>query len=214
MENIIEIVNNKSDVAEKPQRKWLTADEVYIQDINGKLWKTEDWDGSVNPNAIAVITPQHKFRIALIRISFPIAMSRSDKDKWEKYLSGTSQSNAQVDYNGVTNTQLIVTKCQSSTEYAAGACNAYIFPDGSKGYLPALGELLLAYQNKEAIAAALSACGGIALSDGYYWSSTFFGVSGGMNRNCWWGLNWYNGAVSYHLWHYDLYVRAFAPLEI
>ena len=213
MENITEAIKNKADAAEKPQHQWLTVDGVYIQDINGKLWKAEEWNDSVKANAVAIITPEHNFRIALK--NSPITSIQS-RDIFRMDITPTSvfdRKAAKADFNGVNNTQEII-KMQALPIYAAGACNEYTFPDGTtKGYLPSLGELNLAYQNKDAVDSALSACGGTALEDGYYWSSTFFGVSGGMNRNCWWGLNWYNGAVSYHLWHYDLYVRAFAPFE-
>lgn len=208
----------KSDAAKKKTNavKKDTAtvkNGVYIQDVNGKLWKTADWDGSVKPNAIAVITPQHKFRIALK--NSPITSIQSRDIVRVDIMMSTSihdTNAAYADFNGVNNTQEMI-KMQALPIYAAGACNAYIFPDGSKGYLPALGELNLAYQNKDAVDSALSACGGTALEDGYYWSSTFYGICGGMNRNCWWSLNWYNGAVNYHLWHYIHHVRPFALFE-
>ena len=186
---------------------------VYIQDVNGKLWKTEDWDDSVKPNAIAVITPKHKFRIALAQISFPIAMNNNYDDPWENTLAGaTNLTTAEADYNGASNTEQILT-LQPSTRYAAGWCNSYAFPDGvTKGYLPALGELYLAYQNKAAVDAALAKCGGTAFSkDNFYWSSTFYGVDSNY-RFCWL-LYWYDGDVDYNYLDYNYCVRAFAPFE-
>ena len=135
-------------------------------------------------------------------------MSANYNDPWETYLPGTTDSTvAKTDYNGVTNTQNIVTKCQSATTYAAGWCNAYTFPDGvTKGYLPAAGELYLTYQNKTAIDAALSACGGTALVSAH-WSSTFYGTKGSY-RYCW-ALDWDDGRVIYGYLNDDGYVRAF-----
>ena len=141
-------------------------------------------------------------------------MNPNYTDPWETYLSGTTNAGttdstvALTDYNGAVNTQLIVEKCQSSTEYAAGACNAYTFPDGTtKGYLPSLGELNLAYQNKAAIDKVLAACGGTVFASGYHWSSTFYG-SNGDYRFCW-RLYWSDGIVNYFTLEYSHYVRAF-----
>ena len=132
-----------------------------------------------------------------------------DDGPWEKYLTGDSDKyTAQLDYNGAAHTQIIVTRCQSSTDYAAGWCNAYTFPDGkTKGYLPALGELYLAYQNKSAIDAALAKCGGTALVSNYYWTSTFWGQYSEWNR--FWMLNWSNGDFDYTSVDVNFYVRAF-----
>ena len=207
----------KTHAVKKESKSASTAsvkNGVYIQDVNGKLWKTEDWDGSVKPNAIAVITPQHKFRIALTQISSAMSMSYSLDDPWEIYLSGTNQTTAKADYNGAVNTQLIVTKYQSSTTYAAGACNAYTFPDGTtKGYLPALGELYLAYNNIDTINSALSACGGTTIPlNAYHWSSTFYGSRG--RYRCCWILRLIDGFVYDNSLLSNRYVRAFATFEI
>ena len=192
-----------------------TENGVYIESVEHKFYLTNDWDTANTANSIAVVTDAHKFRMALkgpSLLSMPI--SSNDGDPWEIYLSGTTNSGitdrtvAKTDYSGAVNTQLIIEKCQPSSGYAAGWCNAYTFPDGvTKGYLPALGELYLAYQNKSAINAALSACGGIALSNGSHWSSTFYGVNGS-HHDCWM-LYWSDGLVKYGGLVSSLYVRAF-----
>ena len=195
-----------------------TENGVWIETIEHKYYLSDDWDSedNANVNSIAVVTDAHKFRIALQDASSIMQMSAKYTDPWEKYLSGTTNagvSNSTValtDYSGATNTQLIVTKCQSSTNYAAGWCNAYTFPDGSKGYLPSLGELNLAYQNKAAVDAALTKCGGTALPSSTYWSSTFWGLSGS-RRSCWF-LEWRDGGVNYSRLGSYGYVRAFGAL--
>ena len=197
-----------------------TENGVWIETIGHKYCLPDDWDSLNTANSIAVVTDAHKFRIALQDASSRMKMSNHFMDPWDTYLSGTTNSGitnetvALTDYSGATNTQLIVTKCQSSTEYAAGWCNAYTFPDGSKGYLPSLGELNLALQNNAAVDAALTKCGGTALGYNWYWSSTFGGVRGGVNRNTCWELYWddYNGVRQDYL-HYDYPVRAFGALE-
>ena len=187
-------------------------DGVYIPDVNGKLWKTEDWDYSVKANAIAVITPEHKFLIALREVL--LAMHSNGDDAWEDVLHAYyGPEEAITDYDGVGNTKMIVDKLQASSDYAAGWCAAYTFPDGTtKGYLPALGELYLAYQNKKAIDAALLVCGGFSFTENKYLSSTFFG-SDGFYRG-FWRVKWRDGFLwSFNLFH-EIYVRPFAPLEI
>lgn len=210
----------KTAVAEMPKRKWLGIYEldnykggdtaVYIQDINGNFWNVSDWDGSIEPNAIAVIAPEHKFLMALNGSAK--AMSKSYGDMWEHTVASMPCSKgAKTDYNGAYNTQRILS-VQTAERYAAGWCNAYIFPDGTtNGYLPALGELYLAYQHKAEIDAALEKCGGVAMERNYYWSSTFVGSDNGY-RKCW-ELKWSTGDVSYYELHMGRFVRPFAPLE-
>ena len=191
-------------------------DGAYIEDKDYGLYAYQTWSSgnNANANSVVVASANHSCRIALTQISSSMAMNPNYTDPWETYLSGTTNAGttdstvALTDYNGAVNTQLIVEKCQSSTEYAAGACNAYTFPDGTtKGYLPSLGELNLAYQNKAAIDKVLAACGGTVFASGYHWSSTFYG-SDGNNRGCW-ILRWSVGNVyDYYLTSY-YYVRAF-----
>ena len=172
---------------------------VFIQDTNGKLWKTEEWEVakwkySAEPNAVAVIAKETKFLIALSQQQL-MTLSNSFATPFEEYMTGTlDKTKAKSDYDGMGNTERMLL-AQPSSDYAAGYCNAFTFPDGkTKGYLPSLGQLNLAYQNKAAVDAALAACGGTAMncSTGcYYWSSTFCGYYGIDDcRRCWmfdWG---------------------------
>ena len=182
---------------------------VFIQDIKGNLWKTEEWDGSVKPNAIAVIADKAKFLIALTQPSL-MPISSGFGDSLEGYMTAIPSSEAaEADDDGEGNTARIM-EMQPSTEYAAGYCNAFTFPDGkTRGYLPSLGQLRLAYQNKAAIATALSKCGGTAMNTScYYWSSTFWGVNCS-HRLCWL-LYWSDGNVYYGSLFFGRCVRPFA----
>ena len=192
---------------ESPQ---TSTNGVFIQDVKGKLWKTLDWDGSVKPNAIAVIADESKFLIALCE--FDLRISDSSRTEFDRYMFSTSCSNLAIsDYNGAENTANIL-KTQSSTEYAAGYCNALIFPDGNtKGFLPSLGQLNLAYQNKSAVATALSKCGGTAMANYYHWSSSFWGVDD-IYRFCW-TLRWSDGKVDSDSLYNRCHVRPFADLS-
>ena len=194
-----------------------TENGVYIESVDHEFYLTDNWDSANTANSIAVVADEHKFRIALTQRASTMTMNPNAIDPWETYLSGTTNSGtadstvAKKDYNGATNTHLIVTKCQSSTGYAAGWCDAYTFPDGSKGYLPAVGELYLASQNMEAINAALTKCGGTAFGGNYYWSSTFYGMYG-FGRYCW-NLHRSGDGVDYDSLVGRCYVRAFSALE-
>ena len=108
------------------RKQQVPSEGVYIQDVNGKLWKTEDWDNSAKPNAVAVIAKEDKFLIALVEPLSRMSISLS-YTALEKYMATTSSSaEAKADYNGVGNTANIL-KMMLSTDCAAGYCNAFIF---------------------------------------------------------------------------------------
>ena len=82
---------------------------VFIQDVNGNLWNTEDWDGSVSPNAVAVISKRCRFLIALHdvfgqekRIADNTMESLEDMMTTFKW-----RFQAKRDYNGKENTENI-----------------------------------------------------------------------------------------------------------
>lgn len=188
-----------------------TSEGVFIQDVNGNLWKTKDWDGSAAPNAIAVIADESKFLIALVQSE--LQMSIVCQTELDRYMFGTSCRKLAIsDYDGVGNTANIL-KLISSTDYAAGYCNSFTFPNGkTKGYLPSLGQLKLAYKNKGEIEVALNKCGGTAMEQSSpFWSSTFWGVYGSITRSCWL-FYWGTGGVSFGPLSVNYYVRPFADL--
>ena len=183
---------------------------VGIEATDGYIYAADNWPSNKTANSIIVVSDAAKFRIALIEAPSTMAMSSYYADPLENYMTAISdQTAAKADYNGSGNTANIM-KLQSSTSYAAGYCNAFTFPDGkTKGFLPSLGQLNLAYQNKAAVDAALSACGGTLMNIYYHWSSTFWGVNGNY-RYCW-ILGWSDGTVYYDSYvSSSRYVRPFA----
>ena len=190
---------------------------VYIQDINGNLWKTKDWDGSAKPNAIAVVTHEHSFRIALEQKKEIMPISMTGFDGKSKLTKGIRIIDAcEVNYDGLNNTNMILMH-EPKKVYAAGYCQAYIFPDGiTHGYLPALGELRLAYMFKDKVEEALKACGGDSMDVGadYHWSSTFCGteeMATGVKRSCYRAFSLARGWTRYFYPSAHEYVRPFAP---
>lgn len=182
---------------------------VFIEATNGMLYTSSEWSSSKTANSIVVAGNGVSFRMAVTQAPSAMPISSSYTDPLENYMTGISDATAaKADYNGSGNTANII-KMQPSTDYAAGYCNAFTFPDGkTKGFLPSLGQLNLAYQNKAAVDAALSKCGGTAMTNDYYWSSTFWGVDG--NYRICWRLNWSDGYVNYNGLNSNYYVRPFA----
>ena len=185
---------------------------IYIQDVNGRLWKTETWDNSVKPNAIAVIAKEAKFLISLTKPSSDMPISRGFNGPLENCTAAISSAiAAKTDYNGAGNTTKIL-KAQPNTNYAAGYCDSFVFPDGkTKGYLPSLGQWNLAYQNKAKIEAALSKCEGTEMYDGCYRPSTFWGIDSFCYRRCWMFF-WRDGDVINNNLRRCYHVRPFANL--
>ena len=190
----------------------ITDNGVYIEGLNGKFYTVDNWKGGNDANSVAVASGDVKFRIALTQAPSTMEISRHKQGPLDNYMTEIwYETEAMVDYDGAGNTAKIM-QMQPSTQYAAGYCDAFVFPDDkTKGYLPAFGQLNLVYLNKAAVDVALNVCGGTAMSDGKYWSSTFRGVNYDDERQCW-QLDWGNGKKSgIHIGN-DCYVRAFANL--
>ena len=191
---------------------------VYIEATNGKLFTSDKWTGSLTANSVVVIQDEVRFRIALTQSSSTMKIHSSYSGKLDNYMTAIRDSSqAKLDMKSAENTANI-RKLQSGTDYAAGYCNSFTFPDGkTKGLLPALGWLQTAYDNKAAVDACLAACGATAMdTSDYHWASTFWGVDKASSRNyrrCW-VLNWSNGDVTYKSLTNANWVRPFATYEL
>lgn len=161
---------------------------VWIQSVDGKFYSENNWDGSKVADCVAVITDACRFGIELIETSGLKAIHSSHEGALANYMTAIpNETQAKADYNGAANTTNIM-KLQSGTNYAAGWCNAYTFPSGKKGFLPAAGQWWAVYSNKDAIDSALVKAGGTALltsNTGYYWTSTYWGKDNYEYRHCW-----------------------------
>ena len=184
---------------------------VYIEATNGELFTANKWTGSLTPNSVVVIQDEVRFRIALTQSSSEMRIHSSSSGTLENYMTAISDiTQAKLDMKSAENTANIM-KLQSGTDYAAGYCNSFTFPDGkTKGLLPALGWLHTAYDNKAAVDACLAACGATAMdTSNYHWASTFWGVNSSGYRRCW-ILGWSDGLVGYNYLSDSLRVRPFA----
>ena len=183
---------------------------VYIEATNGKLFTSDKWTGSLTANSVVVIQDEVRFRIALTQSSSTMKIHSSSSGTLENYMTAIGdEAQAKLDMKSAENTANIM-KLQSGTDYAAGYCNAFTFPNGkTKGLLPALGWLQTAYDNKAAVDACLAACGATPMgTDYFHWSSTFRGVRGSY-RYCW-RLGWSNGYAGYGSLGDSKQVRPFA----
>lgn len=169
---------------------------VYIMHKDRFLVKRENWTyPNEEASGVAVKTNNCAFVIAKEEQSFI---------QWEAYgtlINGctttTNSSTAKNDYNGKQNTDAIVSQLGTSDTYAARYCKGYTFPHGAQGYLPALGELREAYQNKSEVDACMSLIGGKPLYNGSIsndrkWSSTQY------YRDDVWILDWRNGNITFY----------------
>lgn len=181
---------------------------VYIQHIDGSLYTTDEWTvgGFSNDvaNGVAVIDANALFVIAKTQISSSMAWSSNTGTLVEGVLTATDSTTAKTDYAGAANTALIAA---IDTSKAAYSCANFEFPNGQKGYLPALGEWAVAYNNKTAIDAAMTLIGGTAIS-GAHWSSTQFSATYA------WVLGWSSGATASNFKDRSNSVRAFSALSL
>lgn len=149
---------------------------VYIQHIDGNLYTTDDWTAggfsNDQANGVAVIAPQCGFVIAKDNIATS-AKWYSSEIAVDGLFTTADEAVALVDYNGVINTQVIISQLSSGAAYS---CANYEFPNGQKGYLPGLGELAVMKNNITLINSALSLIGGVTIlaqsNTHRYWSST------------------------------------------
>lgn len=121
---------------------------VYIQDIYGKLWTADEWDGSATPNGIAVITENCSFVVT--------DMGKTVSSLWlnsQLLVPGATvaatEEEALLDFAGESNTAAIMAFDSGDTK--ASEVYAMTSPMGYACYLPAMGELQTIYDNIDEI---------------------------------------------------------------
>ena len=180
---------------------------VFIQHIDGTLYTTDEWTagGFSNDlaNGVAVGNGAVKFVIAKTIISTKVAWSSDTSNAVDGVMLTSDTNAAEKDYAGMANTKLIAA---TDTSGAAYICAHFEFPNGTKGYLPALGELYIAYKNKSAINNAMALIGGANLGTTYYWSSTQHSATRA------WAFNVGEGNSANDFKSGSGYVRVFAAL--
>lgn len=166
---------------------------ICIYDTDGNFTNVDDWNTDNNEKAVgvSVYTENSAFVIAP-------TYDRTRK-KWGGYgttisgiVTATDYTTAKKDYAGELNTDKIVSQLDIIGAPAAKYCRNYTFKNGKKGYLWSLGEALDAYNNKEAINAAMRKIGGTAMDEEYfYWTSTQY------SSESVWFMRWDYSSVSH-----------------
>lgn len=145
---------------------------VFIQHIDGTLYTTAQWaeSGISNDlaNGVAVCDEEASFVMSLVKYSQ--VMWASDTTTLIEGVTTTQDSSiAKTDYNGKKNTDAIL---KVSTSGAAYLCANYTFPNGQKGYLPAIGEYMVVNRYEDDIDRALKQLGTYLQDVAYGQSST------------------------------------------
>lgn len=179
---------------------------AFIQHIDGKLYTTDQWTtmgfANSDANGVAVLSDNAKFVIAKTSLG-KVAWSSDTSNAVEGVMLTTDSATAKTDYAGAANTALIAAIDAGKAAYK---CANFTFPNGAKGYLPALGEWVEAYAYKADIDAAMTLIGGTSMSEAQ-WSSTQFHAT-----NAWY-LIWGTGSVNgYSKNNNSISARAFSAL--
>lgn len=181
---------------------------AYIQHIDGTLYNEEGWTNggfsNDEANGIAVITTKASFVIAKTDLG-KMQWSSNTSTLVDGILAAVDSNTALTDFAGYNNTQLMLATDSSGAGYS---CANYTFPNGDKGYLPAIGELKEAYDNKSKIASLMAKIGGTALTPSYHWSSTQNSAGGS------WRFSWDAGAPFNSAKSNSCYVRPFTALAL
>lgn len=155
---------------------------VFIQHISGNLFTTEQWSANGfsnnDANGVAVIANEASFVIAKELYS-DVKYGAYDAQLTDIAYPATAEE-AALDLDGLGNTQKLVEQLKDYTDTnykitgapIAEACANYTFPNGAKGYLPSVGELVIMGRYANAIQTALSQIGGDAFYSANYASST------------------------------------------
>ena len=182
---------------------------VFIQHVDGRVFSTDGWTegGFTNDkaNGVVVSTEAARFVIAKDNVSTLMKWSSNTSSLVDGILTSTDEAVAKTDFNGQQNTELMLAADTSGAGYS---CANYVFPNGEKGYLPALGEWDIAYQNKTAVNKAMTLIGGTALGSNSYWSSTQRSAGSA------WTLFWDDGGTYGTNKDYRICVRAFSALSL
>lgn len=197
--------------------EYVTPPGVYIQHVNGALYTESEWTAggyaNSDANGVAILgETEPAFVIAKQDASSSTILWGGYGKAVPDIVTSTSTSTAILDYYGAGNTPKIIEYLAGTNDGfvdgapAAEACAAFTFPNGKKGYLPALGEWKTAYNNKTAVESTMTLIGGAAIQTKYYWSSTQ------SDSKSSWALNWKNGNLYNYNKHFSHYVRAFAAL--
>lgn len=165
---------------------------MFIEDTDGKLYTSSNWDSNKTINAFVLISTNYKFRIATSVVK-KIVSDVGTGTGIKGYLTEcTTHQIAISDDNGVYNTNQIIKYLNacgvspSNTNYAAQYCKNFQFPNLTYGYLGSAGEMNVLNSNLSALNQCRTACGlqAIVLGDrstsDTIWTSSLADTTGGV----------------------------------
>lgn len=143
---------------------------VFIQDIYGRLYTEDEWDGTQTANGIAVLTDECQFVMAFFQENINKTWGETGVDisNLENY---ADVYKAAEDFDGVGNTSKIMA-AYSNYNTAAGYCALYTSTNGKTCYLGAAGEWQAIYNNMTTITRMIGLIGGVSLKSKVWWTST------------------------------------------
>lgn len=145
---------------------------VFIQGISGKLYSTSEWDSQETPNGIAVLTNNSRFVMSLdSNHNITTAVYGGYGVDSGAAMAETSED-AKLDFNGLYNTEQILSTIGTDKNSAAKWCRDYIFPNGKQGYLGSAGEWNDMFLNANEVWVALGLVGTVNNMATYYITST------------------------------------------
>lgn len=151
----------KSDNGRTPDN---AEEGIYVYSIDGYLYTKEEWDTSKNNNVvgIGIIKNNHKFVVDITGFKTHSCVFYSGVTKTSVPFI-IEYDDAVVSYIGYENTQFSLNNDAPdvySKDSAIKLCNDYIFPNGSRGYLLASGELQIVIKNQVEINNLIQLVGG------------------------------------------------------
>ncbi len=183
---------------------------IYIQDTEGNLYTADTWDTANNDNANGVAVVLDSCRFVILPDVDSSAQWASSASVNLSDINKTTADEAKADYNGASNTTVMLTNSYCK----ANGCAAYLCANktskrGKKGYLGAAGEMYAVYQNRTAINNLLSLIGGTQIGSTSYWTSDMY-------KSSWiyyaWSVYMSSGSVSNVSQTTNCYVRVLTTL--
>ena len=178
-------------------RRWFDwASSGYPQS-----YKLTEFSASDKANAVGILIVEGGKHIVLALDEYDGTMHWSTANNGSGVYDA-SRTSVIGKFDGKTNTATIIEKLGADVALAANYCNTYAKsitnnPDGKetgitagKWWLPSLGELQMIRNHYGTIQKALNICGGTALQNAAYWSSTEFSGTGA------WSLNFVDGVIN------------------
>lgn len=164
---------------------------VYILTIDNKFYTAEEWDTANNDKVvgISINNGEHNFVIATKQVTSSyfdeLINYYPEFDYSNNLIAIDNKDDALLDFDGENNTKKIleVQKLSNSRVTIVEMCATYEFINGRNGYMLALGEVYMLYENFTDLNNLLRIVGGTRWNSGKRISSSTIGaVTYGVNQ--------------------------------